>query len=205
MDNWLEIVVRQMMLYSLPTLISLTLVVAMESWWLKQSLPHPFYAIASRHVWLPFLASICFTRGIIIAMPNPLAGGVHSALSRLIVHVILCIAGFLLYALMLQHQSPAGLPPLHHWWAKVLMYFNLCMIGLHLLPLPQLLVGELIAVYLNQRAPHSTLNLTFHWLKQSTYGPWVITFIAATSLLDRGLGQLVFPVYEKLATLAAQL
>ena len=190
---------RQMMLYSLPTLISLTLVVAMESWWLKQSLPHPFYAIASRHVWLPFLASICFTRGIIIAMPNPLAGGVHSALSRLIVHVILCIAGFLLYALMLQHQSPAGLPPLHHWWAKVLMFFNLCMAALHLLPLPLLLMGEWL---------QKLFGLTFSHrlaLKEKQLW-WLVAALAASPLLDMVLGAyLVFPVYEVVSSYAAQL
>jgi len=196
-DNWLEIVVRQMMLYSLPTLISLTLVVAMESWWLKQSLPHPFYAIASRHVWLPFLASICFTRGIIIAMPNPLAGGVHSALSRLIVHVILCIAGFLLYALMLQHQSPAGLPPLHHWWAKVLMYYNLCMVAMHILPMPTMVLGEWIMRY--------PFFARYHQVFRSNALTYIvpIAILAATPLLDTVLGGvLIYPVYEILASWA---
>ena len=205
MEEWLSIVIRQLVLYSLPVLVSLTLVTLLEARFGKTEVPHPFYAICWRGTWVPLLAGLFFHRGVIVALPNYLQFGVKNAGIRFLTHLILFGAGLLLFSWSLSHMPPAGLPPLHHWWAKVLMYFNLCMIGLHLLPLPQLLVGELIAVYLNQRAPHSTLNLTFHWLKQSTYGPWVITFIAATSLLDRGLGQLVFPVYEKLATLAAQL
>lgn len=198
MDAWLEIVIRQWILYSIPVLVSLTFVTLMESKFSKKSIPHPFYAIAWKGTWLPLLASTLFTRGIIIALPQPLTDGANSALSRLVAHLFLCGIGFLLYSWSLDHQSPAGLPPLHHWWAKVLMFFNLCMAGIHLLPLPGQWIGEL---FLNSR-----------WIRPdqraviSRYRVVIYTLFAATPLLDRSIGGVVvFPAYEELANLASHI
>lgn len=142
MDEWLTIVIRQLILYSLPVLVSLTLVVLLESRLTGRDIPHPFFAIFWRGTWLPLLASMAFHRGMIIALPNILETGIRASAIRFGAHFLLCLLGLLLFSWSLAHQMPTGLPPLHHWWAKVLMFFNLCMACLHLLPLPGMLVGE---------------------------------------------------------------
>ena len=117
---------------------------------------------------------------------------------RLIGHALLCIIGFVLYAWSLAHQAPSGLPPLHHWWAKVLMYFNLCMVALHLLPLPLLLIGELFARNPRLRALSPGRRRSLSWL--------ALTLFVATPLLDLSLGAVViYPVYEWLSSVAVQL
>jgi len=194
MEAWLQIVIRQLILYSLPVLISLTCVAMIEARLTGRAMAHPFAAIVGRAVWLPLLASIAFHRGMIITMSGNMTHGVKTAAIRMAAHLILCAAGFLLYLWSLSHMAPVGLPPLHHWWAKVLMFFNLCMVCMHLLPLPGQLLGE--------------------WLLQGRYGimlapvcgryGWlVITLLAASPLLDLlpGAG-LVFPVYEVLSNTA---
>ncbi len=198
MDEWLNIVLRQLILYSLPVLISLTLVVLLESRFSKTPIPHPFYAILWRGTWLPLLASLAFHRGIIIALPKPLASGVKIATLRCIAHCLLCLLGFLLFSWSLAHSLPSGLPPLHHWWAKVLMFFNLCMACLHLLPLPGLLAGECL---LSSRWGHiipSYFNLKHGWV--------ILTLLAASPLLDILLGAVVvFPIYESMSSFALHL
>jgi len=195
MDEWLTIVMRLLILYSLPVLISLTLVVFAESRMTGASIPHPFFAIFWRGTWLPLLASMAFHRGIIIALPNSMTSGVKTAMIRFIAHILLCLLGFLLFGWSLAHQAPTGLPPLHHWWAKVLMFFNLCMACLHLLPLPGLLVGECLMKSSVARKFYRYFNRDYSWL--------LITILAASPLLDMMLGSmLVFPIYESLSNLA---
>ena len=161
MDEWFNIVVRQLILYSLPLLVA-----------------------------------IGFHRGVIVALPKPLSQGLMPTILRVGAHTLLCMIGFFLYAWSLSHQPPSGLPPLHHWWAKVLMFFNLCMVALHLLPLPLLLVGELAG-----KTP---------WLRALPKGdslPWIVlALLVATPLVDMTIGALViYPVYEWLSSLAMQL
>jgi len=197
MDEWLTIVIRQLILYSLPVLVSLTLVILAESRLTGATIPHPFFAIGWRGTWLPLLASIAFHRGIIIALPNSLTSGVKTASVRLLAHVVLCVLGFVLFSWSLHHQAPTGLPPLHHWWAKVLMFFNLCMVGLHLLPLPGQWLGECLMA----RPPG--LNIQSYLSKQHVW--LVMTVLAASPLLDFVLGAtVVFPAYESLSNLAVR-
>jgi len=195
MGEWLEIVIRQLILYSLPVLISLTLVVLAESRLTRTDIPHPFFAIYWRGAWLPLLASMAFHRGIIIALPNSLTSGVKTATVRLLAHVLLCIVGFILFSWSLHHQAPTGLPPLHHWWAKVLMFFNLCMACLHLLPLPGQLVGECLMKSPAGHVISRYCKPRHTWL--------VMTVLAASPLLDYILGRtIVYKVYESMSGLA---
>ncbi len=198
MGEWLTIVIRQLILYSLPVLISLTLVVLLESRLTRTIIPHPFFAILWRGAWLPLLASMAFHRGVIIALPNLLMSGVKPAAIRFAAHCLLCLLGFVLFSWSLVHQLPTGLPPLHHWWAKVLMFFNLCMACLHLLPLPGMLVGECI---IHSRAGNYIsryIHNNHRWL--------VMTVLAASPLLDMVLGTtVVFPIYEFLSNLAVHI
>ncbi len=195
MDGWLAIVIRQLILYSLPVLISLTLVVLAESRWTRTPVPHPFFAINWRGAWLPLLASMALHRGMIIALPNSLTSGVKTAAIRFIAHVLLCMIGFVLFAWSLNHQAPTGLPPLHHWWAKVLMFFNLCMACLHVLPLPGQLAGECL---MYSPAGHIIRRYYHH-----QYAWLLMTVLAASPVLDITLGApLVFSIYESLSNLA---
>ncbi len=195
MDEWLNIVIRQLILYSLPVLVSLTLVVLLESRLSKTAIPHPFYAILWRGTWLPLLASLAFHRGIIIALPKPLASGVKIATARFVAHCLLCLLGFLLFSWSLAHQMPSGLPPLHHWWAKVLMFFNLCMACLHLLPLPGLLAGECLLISRWREIICRHFNLKHGWI--------ILTLLAASPILDLLLGaSVVFPIYESMSSAA---
>ncbi len=197
MDAWLSIVIRQCILYSLPVMISLTAVSWLEARWHKMPLPHPFFSITSRLSWLPWFAAIAFHRGIIIAPPRILKRGMQAALIRLTGHAILCLIGIALYAWTLNHPSPSGLPPLHHWWAKVLMFFNLCMMAMHVLPLPGMLAGEWVAT----RWLHFPASL----YTPSTALVVILILLAASPLLDLTLGALiVFPVYEQISSLLMQ-
>ncbi len=198
MDSWLEIIVRQLILYSLPVLISLTCITMVEARLLKKTAPHPFYAISWRGTWLPLLASLAFHRGIIIALPNTMGNNIKSTALRFATHVALCLLGFLLYTWSLTQQAPAGLPPVHHWWTKVLMFFNLSMACLHLLPLPGLLAGQALAEIKSTRFICTYLN--------SHHSVLVLTLLAASPLLDLILGNgIVFPIYESLSSLARNL
>jgi len=199
MDAWLGIVIRQFMLYSLPVVISLSVVGMLEAHLLpsEKRPKNPFHSLTWKGSWLPFAASILLGRAVIIAPPRPVMPGVRSALIHLTAHAALCFVGWLLYTWTLAHQPPAGLPPLHHWWAKVLMYFNLCMASLHLLPLPGMLIGELLfSRQLLRRVSD----------KMAAYTVWLLTLIAALPLLDVLAGKtVIFPIYEMLASQAASL
>jgi len=198
MDEWLMIVSRQLLLYSLPVLVSLTLVVLIESRLTKTAIPHPFFAIKWRGTWLPLLAAIAFHRGIIIALPNSLRVGIKPAAVRFCAHSLLCLLGFLLFSWSLSNQEPIGLPSLQHWWIKVFMFFNLCMASLHLLPLPGLLAGECLA--------KSTLgDLIKRWISRK-HSWLILTVLAASPLLDLILGAyVIFPIYASLSDLAMNL
>jgi len=195
MDGWLENVIRQLILYSLPVLVSLTTVTLIESKITGKAAPHPFHAISWTGAWIPLLVSILFGRGTIIALPQPLNSGSSAALFRCIAHLLLCAVGFFLYSFSLDHQPPTGLPPLHHWWAKVLMFFNLCMACMHLLPLPGQWMGELLLSSKWIGSDHETI------IRQ--HPTLVHALFAASPLLDWSVGAIViFPIYEKLASLA---
>lgn len=195
METWLEIVVRQIILYSLPVLISLTTITAIESRLTGKSPPHPFFSIGWSGTWLPWIASILFGRGMIIALPQPLGSGALPALYRAGGHLILCTVGFFLYSWSLGHPPATGLPPLHHWWAKVLMFYNLCMVCLNLLPLAGQWLGEIVIARLPAEISASI---------SSPHGSAVIyAVLAATPLLDWTVGAIVvYPIYGQLAALA---
>jgi len=195
MDQWLMIVFRQLFLYCLPVIVSLILVIQIESRLTGTAVPHPFFAIKWRGTWLPFLAAIAFHRAIIIALPNSVSGGVKAAAVRAGAHVLLCLLGFLLFSYSLSNQESPGMSSFQHWWAKVLMFFNLCAAALHLLPLPGLLVGECLA--------RSGLgDYCRPWFNREL-GWKVLTVLAATPLLDLILGgYVIFPVYHWLSEVA---
>jgi len=198
MDEWLNIVIRQLILYSLPVLVSLTVVVLLETRLSKTPVPYPFFAVAWRGTWLPLLAALVFHRGIIIALPNSLSSSVKTATLRCLAHCLLCLLGFALFSWSLAHSAPTGLPPLHHWWAKVLMFFNLCMACLHLLPLPGLLAGELLRASRWGGIISPCFKLKYGWI--------ALTLLAASPMLDLLLGaSVVFPIYESMSSLALQL
>ncbi|MDQ6992109.1 MAG: hypothetical protein Q9M31_01425 [Mariprofundus sp.] len=198
MDTWFEIVIRQLILYSLPVLISLSCVAMVELKLTHTPLSQPFSAMNSRAVWLPLLASISFHRGVIICMNRAMVVGVRGAFIRLCVHLLLMLLGLLLYFLSLSHMSPSGLPPLHHWWAKVLMFFNLCMVCMHLLPLP----GQLLGEWLWQKRSRGWLEMLF--LQRN--GWLLLTLLAASPLIDLLLGaNIIFPLYEGMANSVANL
>ncbi len=199
MEEWLMIVSRQLFLYSLPVLLSLTLVVLLESSLTRAVTPHAFFAIRWRGAWLPLLASIAFHRALIIALPRFLRCGVKAAAVRFMAHLLLSLLGFLLFSWSLSNPEPVGLPLLQHWWAKVLMFFNLCMAGLHLLPLPGLLMGECLLV------KWGTGAFVKRWFDRKYTWP-VLMLLAASPLLDLILGAyVVFPLYSSLNKLAINL
>jgi len=192
MDSF-EIMVRQVMLYSFPLLLTLTVVPWLEAHYLKLK-----PVLIWRGSWLPFVVSIVFSRGVIIALPKPQGSGLYAAILRFFLHACLCTLGFLLYTWALQHPPLTGLPPLHHWWAKVLMYLNLCLMGLHILPLPGMVVGELVLLL-------KPLRPFAGWFRsQHLFLLIPIVFLVLTPLMDNLLGGfIVFPIYEFLASLAA--
>jgi len=199
MEAWLQIVIRQCILYSLPVIISLSIVGAIDALHLPADKRpgHPFYAMTWKGTWLPMIASIVFHRAVIIALPRPVTGGPLSALIRLLSHGLLAGLGWLLYTWALAHQQPAGMPPLHFWWAKVLMYFNLCMLALHLIPLPGMFTGELIGWSgIGRKIP-------LWWSRNDV---WFFMILASTPLLDLIPGRyLIYPAYESLAAAASHI
>jgi len=201
MEAWIAIVIRQITLYLLPVMISLTVVSFIESKLTQKAVPHAFFSLAWKGTWWPFLASIAFTRGMIIALPQAISTGLYATWVRFLAHLILCIIGLVIYAFALTHQAPTGVPPLHHWWAKILMYFNLCMLGIHVLPLPNLLMGELLTRY---GAKNLALQYWQHWLSNQR-AIWIMTLLAASPLIDIIIGgSIVFPIYEQMASLATR-
>ena len=195
MEAWLEIVIRQIILYSLPVIISLTCITMIESRLLRHETPHPFYAISWHGTWLPWIACIIFTRGVIFALPQPLLPGTKAALYRCLGHIALSASGFLLYSWSLNHQPPTGLPPIHHWWSKLFMFYNLCMACMHLLPLPGQWLGELLLA--------SRFGSSLSKLSGRHYTIGIYTLLAASPLIDLLLGEpVIYPIYAKLANMA---
>jgi len=169
-----------------------------ESRLLRHESPHPFHAISWYGTWLPWIACIIFTRGVIIALPQPLLPSAKAAFYRCLGHISLCIIGFLLYSWSLNHKPPTGLPPIHHWWSKVFMYYNLCMACMHLLPLPGQWLGELLLAS-KFRAPLSKLSG-----RRQTIA--IYTLLAASPLIDLLLGRpIIYPIYAILANMAGSL
>ncbi|MDX8391563.1 MAG: hypothetical protein R8K53_03215 [Mariprofundaceae bacterium] len=200
MESWLEIVLRQMILYSLPMLISLTAVCWFEARLTGRKMPHAFFPLNWRGAWLPWLASIAFHRGIIFALPQMLGTGAKAASARLAGHILLSVLGFFLYAWSLQYPPAAGLPPLHHWWAKILMFFNLCLVFLHMIPMPGMLCGEILLPRLAGRWPVVAQRLQAYAGEKVI---WLWLLIAASPLADAILGAyVIFPVYGQMATWA---
>jgi len=198
MDAWLEIVIRQIILYSLPVIVSLTCITMIEAGLLRRSPPQPFYAISWSGTWLPWIASIVFTRGVIFAIPQPLLPGARTALYRCMGHIILAVIGFVLYSWSLNHQPPTGLPPIHHWWSKLFMFYNLCMFFLHLLPLPGQLLGELLLA-----SRFGTAASKFFSRRNSIV---IYTVLAASPIIDLLLGKpMIYPIYAMLANMAGTL
>ncbi|MDT8376648.1 MAG: hypothetical protein RQ867_07925 [Mariprofundaceae bacterium] len=197
MEAWLEHLIKQCILYSLPVLISLTSITIVESRTARRPVPHPFYSIHWTGSWLPFLAAIVFFRGVIIALPQPLQSGSRAAMYRCLTHLTLCMLGFLLYSWSLKYPPLIGSPPLHHWWAKLFMFYNLCMACMHLLPLPGQWLGELLTAS-KYGAPLSRLS------DRQSVG--IYTLLAASPLIDLLLGEtVIYPVYTLLANMAEAL
>ncbi len=199
MEEWLMIISRQLFLYSLPVLVSLTLVVLLESRLTGAAAPYTLFAIRWRGTWLPLLAAIAFHRAFIIALPHFLRCGVKAAAIRFMAHLLLSLLGFLLFSWSLSNPEPIGLPLLQHWWTKVLMFFNLCMAALHLLPLPGLLMGEYLFIKWGTEAPIR------RYFDQKYAWP-ILALLAASPLLDLILGAyIIFPIYASLNNLATNL
>ncbi len=195
-EDWLSLVLRQGMLYSMPVLLSLSVVVQVEA--LRAREASPFARLLDARTWLPLLTAILLHRGIIVAFTRPARPGMDLALLRFGLHALLCLIGFLLFAWSQHHPPAYGLPPMHYWWSKVLMFFNLCMCAMHLLPLPGMLIGEWIC--------HRWLRLPASGYAKSRGWSLGLAALAGTPLLDMLAGSLlIFPVYEWMATVAARL
>jgi len=194
MEAWLEYAIRQIILYSLPVVISLTITGWIERHLTKSDPPaNPFHALCAYSAWALPLIAIAVHQPVILALGKPVQPALKATISRFVAHVLLMVLGFALYAWALAHQPPTGLPPLHQWWAKVLMYFNLCVVMIHLLPLPDLLMGEIVQRYIRLPViPHLTVI--------------VLVILSITPLLNWLIGQpLIYPVYEELAKQASLL
>ncbi|MDX8393296.1 MAG: hypothetical protein R8K21_01760 [Mariprofundales bacterium] len=153
-----------------------------------------FRRIFCWQIWLPFLACILFQRGFIIAFFSHDEKTAKSCLQHVLFHAILSILGFLLYAVSLQYAPIQGLPPVHHWWAKVFMFFNLCMIAIHLLPI----TACWLAYHCQDR-----IKFLMQYQLPDSYAVISMTILAATPIFDWLLGgYLIFPIYEWLATQA---
>lgn len=192
MEAWLEYVVRQLILYSLPVMVSLTVAGWVELQLTASAPPeHPLHALNTPSAWALPLIAIAVHQPVVLAFGKPLHAGLPAAASRFLAHVLLLGLGFVLYAWALGHQPPGGMPPLHQWWAKVLMYFNLCIVMTHLLPLPGLLTGEAVGRYVR-------------WPAISQLSLGVLVFLSVTPLLNLLIGKpLIYPVYAQLARLAS--
>jgi len=194
MEAWLEYAIRQIILYSLPVIISLTVTGWIERHLTKSKPPaNPFHALCTYSAWALPLIAIVVHQPVILALGKPVHSTLKATVARFSTHLLLAAIGFALYAWGLAHQPPAGVPPLHQWWAKVLMYFNLCVVMVHLLPLPELLMGKIVQRYIHLPAiPHLTVI--------------TLVILSITPLLNWLIGQpLIYPVYEELAKQASSL
>ncbi|OIQ00061.1 MAG: hypothetical protein AUK35_05365 [Zetaproteobacteria bacterium CG2_30_46_52] len=196
MEVWFEHVIRQLILYSFPVLVSLALIALLSLPNTKTADERPFRLFWAG-IWLPLFASLLFGRAVIVALPFPIQDGLKAAAVRLLGHGLLAVLGFSLFIWALAHPPAAGLPPLHFWWAKVLMYYNLCMVAMHILPMPTMVLGEWIMRY--------PFFARYHQVFRSNALTYIvpIAILAATPLLDTVLGGvLIYPVYEILASWA---
>jgi hypothetical protein len=185
------------MLYSIPLAITLTTVVLIERYASSQKNEGERPSFTWLGTWLPLAVTILFGRAIIFALPKYQTNGLNGAILRFMIHAVLCFLGWLLYVWALAHPPLTGLPPLHHWWAKVLMYLNLCLMALHLMPLQGQALGELVF----RLYPHARLSVLFR--EKGFMSVVALSLVAASPLLDSLLGEsIVFPVYELLASLA---
>jgi len=198
MGQYTEYAIRQIILYSLPVVISLTVTGWIERHLTKSEPPtNPFHALNTYSAWALPLIAIAVHQPVILALGKPVHSTLKATVVRFSAHLLLMLLGFALYTWALAHQPPTGLPPLHQWWAKVLMYFNLCIVMVHLLPLPGLLVGEIVQRYIPFSIPFPTIpHLTVI----------VLVILSITPLLNWLIGQpLIYPVYEELAKQASSL
>lgn len=79
------------------------------------------------------------------------------------------------------------------------MFFNLCMLGIHLLPLPGLLLGE----WLVTQSKQPRLLQRYGQMMTQQHALYVLAICAASPVLDVSIGGFfVFPVYEQLASIA---
>jgi len=194
MEAWLEYAIRQIILYSIPVVVSLTVVGWIETRLTGSEPPaNPFHALTAYSAWALPLIAIAVHQPVILAFGRPVQTSLKAATARFSVHLLLTALGLAFYGWALASQPPTGMPPLHQWWAKVLMYFNLCVVMAHLLPLPGLLMGEIVQRYVRLPAiPHLTLI--------------VLSVLTITPLLNGLIGQpLIYPVYEELARQASAL
>ncbi len=194
MEGWLEYVIRQIILYSLPVVISLTVAGWIERHLIKSEPPaNPFHALNTYTAWVLPLIAIAVHQPVILALGKPVHSTLKATVARFSTHLLLMLLGFALYTWALAKQPPAGVPPLHQWWAKVLMYFNLCVVMVHLLPLPELLMGKIVQRYIRLPViPHLTVI--------------TLVILSITPLLNWLIGQpLIYPVYEELAKQASSL
>ena len=183
-DAWLELVLRQCILYSLPVVVSLSIVGLLQD---KRAQQFPFAVFLWHGSYLPLLLGIVLQRGVLIALPRMSQPSVSQAARHVLIHAVLCFVGYLLYQWTIPSVSDYGLPPLHHWWAKILMFYNLCMLCVHVLPLPYFFIGEILCHYGWQGA---TL-----YRQSSVY---FLCLVVILSLLDLSLGAwLIYPMYAQ--------
>ncbi|MDQ6962374.1 MAG: hypothetical protein Q9M28_07545 [Mariprofundaceae bacterium] len=183
-DAWLELVLRQCILYSLPVVVSLSIVGLLQS---KAKQQAPFDVFLWHGSYLPLLLGIVFHRGVLIALPQMSQPSLSQASRHVLIHFFLCGIGYLLYQWTMPSVSDYGLPPLHHWWSKIFMFYNLCMLCLHVLPLPGLFVGELICRYV--------------WRGAASYRQYSVPLLCLAvvlTLLELSLGSwVIYPIYEQ--------
>jgi len=188
LDTWLEPVLRQCILYSLPVVVSISIVGMVQREHQNLAVFHAFRWHGS---YLPLIVGVFLQRGVLIALPRMHQASISQAAQQVLTHAVLCAIGYLLYQWSVPSVSSYGLPPLHHWWAKVLMFYNLCMVLLHLLPLPNLLLGEILLRYIPNYAPVCR-----------QYGLSVLCVCVALTIIDISIGTwFIYPVYEQMANL----
>ena len=86
MDEWFNIVIRQSILYSLPLLISLSLAAMLEVKMTASKAVPQFHGTSWNGCCIPFIPALCFHRGVISALPNPVASRINLDLALLFAH-----------------------------------------------------------------------------------------------------------------------
>jgi len=182
----LESILRQVILYSLPVIISISVIGMVQH---RKDNTAAFDVFAWHGSYLPIFIGIFLHRGVLVALPRMHQPSISQSTKHVLTHVVLCITGYVLYQWTIPNGNNYGLPPLHHWWAKVLMFYNLCMIFLHLLPLPNLFMGEVLLHYNPQYAT-----------RYRKHGLTILCLVIAFTFIDISLGTwLIYPIYEHMA------